>query len=659
MDQNQIVDQFADVKIIRFDVPGFENLSLDNKILVYYLSEAALAGRDILFDQHCSGNLTTRWVLEQMALQMPLKIRQSESFAHLLIYLKRVWFSSGIHHHYSTQKLEPGFKEADFIQWFEQCDWQDILTREQAELVRSKLLKLIYDPSFCSKRVSTDASGDLLHLSCNHFYVNTSQQEAESYYRQLKSEHPDSPPSYGLNSCLVNENGILREHLWKSGGMYGAAIDQIIFWLSKAALATPVQTQQRAIRLLIDFYKEGDVKLFDEFNIQWLKDNDLSVIDFINGFIEVYGDPLGIKGSWEALVEIIDRNETNKIKVISDHAQWFEDHSPIDLRFKKEKVTGVTMKQIHAVMLGGDCYPASPLGINLPNADWIREKHGSKSVSLSNISDAHHRLSITSGVIEEFAWSETEIRLHHNHGVTADHLHTHLHECLGHGSGKMMPEITSEMLKSYSSVIEETRADLFGLYFMMDEKLIELGLIDTTDVAVCHYNAYIRNGLMVQLTRIKEGHDIEQAHMRNRQLICKWVLEKGGNKVIMRHQKNGKTYFEVIDHQALRQLFGQLLQEVQRIKSTGDYHSARELVERYGVHVDPELHKEILERYRRLQIPPFTGFVNPVLKPVYHKDGRIADILIDYQESYMEQMFRYSHDYGFLVKESIHHFLNQ
>lgn len=649
-DFQYLAEQFADIRILRFKVDAFDKLPINRKIYIYYLSQAALAGRDILFDQHYRHNLLVRFVLEQMVKQLKPDNRLSE-------YLKRVWFSSGIHHHYSTLKLKPVFSADEFCQWFFNCDWQQWFDDEQTKQLHSLIADILFNDAVATKRVWNTPGDDLVKESCNNFYSDVTQQEATDFYASLKQDAGDNAPSFGLNSQLTKSNGQLEEIKWHLHGKYDKAIAQIIYWLEKAKISAENSHQVKAIGLLIDFYTTGNLEIFDQYNIEWLKDHD-SQTDFINGFIEVYADPLGIKGTWESLVNITDEEETHKTSVISEHAQWFENQSPVDPQFKKPRVQGVSMKIIHAVTLGGDCYPASPLGINLPNADWIREKHGSKSVSLSNISESHQQASLTSGVIEEFAANLREIELHKQYGAMADHLHTHLHECVGHGSGRMLPGITSEMLKSNASVIEEARADLFGLYFIADPMMMDLKLVPHPDVAIAQYNSYIRNGLMVQLTRIEPGKKIEQAHMRNRQLICRWVFEKGQkNCVIERVTQNGKTYFKINDYSQLRDLFGQLLKEVQRMKSEGDEKAAAKLVETYGVDVDATLHREVLERFSKLNQAPFTGFLNPVLSPVCDAHGNITNITIDYTETLEQQMFRYSNEFGFLTDETIQAFI--
>lgn len=650
MSQN-IVTQFADIRILRYEIPHFEQLPLQQKVFIYHLSEAALAGRDILFDQHFKYNLVIRTILERMVETLEIK-SESPDYQLLKTYLQRVWFSSGIHHHYSTLKFKPAFSEAEFKQWFEQCNWNDLF----ANNLQSSIYQIVADIIFnCEKyniRVSQDSHGDVVKSSCNNFYQGVNQAQAEFYYQQLKDEAGNETPSFGLNSRLRLKDGDLIEDVWCLKGTYSKAIAAIIGHLERAASYAENPQQQQVIKLLIEFYKTGNLNLFDQYNIAWLAEQQ-AITDFVNGFIEVYGDPLGLKGSWEALVNTIDVEETHRVKVISDNAQWFENHSPVNEPHRKQKVEGVSMKIINVVTLGGDCYPASPLGINLPNADWIREKHGSKSVSLANISAAHHKASLTAGVVDEFAATAEELELHKKYGAEADHLHTHLHECLGHGSGRMMPGITTDMLKNYASVIEETRADLYGLYFMMDNKMSELNLVSHPDVAKTHYNSYIRNGLMVQLTRIQPGAKLEQAHMRNRQLIASWVFEKGQDqKVIEKEVQNGKTGFVVRNYEALRQLFGQLLKEVQRIKSEGDFEAARNLVETYGVQIDQAIHAEVLERFAKLNIAPFTGFINPILNLKKDANGAIIDVTVNDTEDYDTQMKRYSRDYSFLVKDA-------
>ncbi|TAJ12732.1 dihydrofolate reductase [Marinilabiliaceae bacterium JC017] len=649
------VEQFADIRILRYKINGFDQLSLERKKLLYYLSEAALAGRDILFDQNYKHNLLIRDVLEAIYSLVSTREDDKDLLLKLETYMKRVWFSSGIHHHYSTDKFIPEFSETDLRKWLMWLDeevvrkWSSLPTGEFIDFIVSEIM----DASVNAKRVCQAVDVDLVAASANNFYEGVTQDEAESFYNAKKEQDGDEPVSHGLNTRLVKENDVISEQTYKVDGKYHGAIKRIIYWLDKSREVAETDQQKLVIDLLINHYTTGDLKKFDEYSIAWLKEQE-AMVDFINGFIEVYGDPLGMKGTWESLVNVLDKQETIKARLVSENAQWFEDHSPVAENHKKKKVQGVTMKVINAVMLGGDCYPATPIGINLPNADWIREKHGSKSVTLNNITESHHLASLKTGLIEEFAWDEAEVAKYKKHGALADNLHTHLHECVGHGSGSMLPGVKMEDLKAYGSVIEETRADLFGLYFMADEKMVELGLIPSLEVAEVQYSSYIRNGLMVQLARIKKGDNIEQAHMRNRQLICKWVYEKGQEKhVIEQRERDGKTYFVVTDQAQLRELFGALLKEVQRIKSEGDYLAAQKLVETYGVEVDRPLHDEVLERYSKLGLAPYTGFVNPVLAPVSDGEGNIVDVTASYSESFTDQMLRYSRDYHHLEAQRV------
>ncbi len=637
---NIMVDRFADIRVLRFKVPGFESLDLKKKMLIYHLSEAALWGRDILFHQHYRHNMLVRNVLETIYNHQK---NMGEIDENLLIYLKRVWFSSGIHHHYSTDKIMPSFTADELKSWIVSVDdaaWQNATGKGAEELVT-----LISDVLFSSKdakRVSLDEGGDLVVSSAGNFYHDVTQSEAESYYAALRAN--GSKLSHGLNSTLTKVDGVVTEQVWRSGGLYGEAIDKVILSLKEASQYADNERQKLVVELLVKYYQTGELALFDQYNIEWLKEHE-SDVDFINGFIEVYADPLGIKGTWESLVQVVDEEGTKSVKLLSDNAQWFEERSPVDDEFKKKKVSGISMKIINAVMLGGDCYPASPLGINLPNADWLRETYGSKSISLSNIARAHQEASLTSGVIEEFAFSPQEVQWHKEYGAAADELHTHLHECLGHGSGAMREGVKLDDLKAYSSVIEEARADLYALYFMADDKIEELGLSAGELTYKTHYNSYLRNGLLVQLARIEPGRNIEQAHMRNRYMIGNWMLERcadnGWVKIVNR---DGKYYVSVSNHEALRGLFGELLAEIQRIKSTGDYEAARNLIEKYGVRVNQEIHADVRQRYQALGMAPYSGFVNPRLVPQF-KNGKIVDINIDYSESYVNQMMRYSTDY--------------
>lgn len=646
------VEKFADLKILRYQVPGFEKLDLNRKLYIYYLLQAALCGRDILWDQNNRYNLSVRSVLENI-WRTYRGNRQAEDFIQFEVYLKRVWFSNGIHHHYSTEKLLPGFSENYFQELIDQSNWEHFSVPDNQGFSNfmAEIVSVIFDQEKESKRVNLEAGKDLLETSSNNYYQAVTQQEADDFYSNLKAMAREEPVSFGLNSTLVKRDGLLVEEVWKVGGKYGKAISQIVFWLDKAIAYAENELQRKYIRLLIEYYKTGDLALFDQYSIEWVKELG-GEVDFINGFIEVYGDPLGIKGSWESIVNFKDNEATKRAHILSRHAQWFEDHSPVATEYKKAEVKGVSAKVINVAILGGDCYPATPIGINLPNAEWIREKHGSKSVTIENITQAYFLDSIGNGMLEEFAASAEEIERAKEHGYLAGNLHTDLHECLGHGSGKVKEGVNTEALKNYYSTIEETRADLFALYYMMDEKMIELGLFSSLDVAKAEYDAYIRNGLITQLTRIEPGKNIEESHMRNRQLIARWALETGSSeKIIEFFQRESKTYVRINDYAALRKLFGQLLREVQRIKSEGDFNAARHLVETYGVKVDNDLHNEVLTRFKKLDLAPYTGFINPVYKLKTWPCGTVYDVEISYDEDYSSQMLRYSSDYGFLQIE--------
>ncbi len=635
-------EKFDDIKILRFDIPGFEKLDLKKKLYIYYLSQATIAGRDILWDQHGKYNLYLRDILE--AIYSGVKDENHPQWNDFVVYLKKVWFSSGIHHHYSTDKFEPKFSQESFDAWISTLQvGVNGITEEHLNSNRVDILKkLIFDPNYYSKRVNTNPESDLITSSANNFYENINQPEVEEFYQQQKENATNKKVSFGLNSKLVKESTI-KEEVYKKGGLYGSSIELIVDNLQKAREYVENKQQSAILDSLIQFYITGDLETFDEFNILWVKALSGDV-DFINGFIETYGDPMGMKATWEGVVQLKDHEETQRAKVIAENASWFEKHSPVDSQYKKDEIKGISLNAINAVMLGGDCYPASPLGINLPNAEWIREEYGSKSVTLTNISNAHHKAALSTGFAEEFSFSEKEVELEKKYGALADNLHTHLHECVGHGSGKMMPGVTSDSLKSFGSVIEETRADLFGLYFMYHPKSLELGLIPDLDAARAHYNSYLRNGLLTQLTRIKLGDKIEQAHMRNRQLISKWVFEKGSGEVVELVKNNDKTYVVIHDYDKLNEIFGELLKEIQRIKSEGDYKAAKNIVEGYGIEIDCELHKEILERFEKLNIPPFTGFLNPNMNLVYQGED-VVDVLIDYNTEYAEQMLHYSQSY--------------
>ena len=648
---NYMVDKFADLEILRYQVPGFESLSLKQKQLLYHLSEAALMGRDILFDQNGRYNLAIRRTLE--AIYTDYKgDRENPEFKALETYLKRVWFSSGIHHHYALDKFQPEFSAEFFMNCLHQVDASKLPLQkgENVDQLLAKLARVMFDPSVMPKRSVQSGDADLILASSNNYYGGgINQQEVEAFYAQMKQgQDTIAPISYGLNSRLVKENGEVKEQVWKVGGLYGEAIEHIVTELQAAIPFAENDAQKAIIEKLIAYYQTGDLKTFDAYSILWVEDT-ASEVDFVNGFIETYGDPLGMKASWESTVNFINKEATTRTKIISDNAQWFEDHSPVDARFKKEEVKGVSAKVITVAMLGGDCYPATPIGINLPNADWIRRDHGSKSVTIENITEAYDKAAQGNGFGEEFIWSDTERTLIKQYGFQSDNLHTDLHECLGHGSGKLLPGTDPDALKAYSSTLEEARADLFALYYMADAKITELGLLTNEEAYKAAYYKYIMNGLMTQLVRIELGKDVTEAHMRNRQLIAKWAYEQGkADKVIEIAERDGKHYIVVNDYAKLRELFGKLLAEVQRIKSEGDYAAGKALVETYGVKVYPTLHKEILERYTKLNLAPYKGFVNPQMKEVKNAKGEVTDIVLDYSEGYAEQMLRYSRDYSFL-----------
>lgn len=640
-------EQFADLRILRYQVPGFDKLSLKQKKLIYFLSQAALCGRDILWDQNYRYNLLIRWVLENIYKNYKGE-RESKDFIEFEIYLKRVWFCNGIHHHYSTDKLVPGFSPDYFSSLFKKTNWHELPEGfEKIEELISFVIPLLFDPELDAKRVNQSAGVDMIAASANNYYEGMNQKEAEEYYASKMNSEDPRPVSLGLNSKLIKENGRIVEKVWKLNGMYSRAIEQIIYWLKEALPYSENKIQAKSIELLIEYYTTGDLGLFDEYNIIWLRDKE-SLVDFVNGFIETYGDPMGMKGSWEALVNFKDIEATRRAETISSNAQWFEDNSPVERRFKKTTVKGVTAKVITAVQLGGDCYPATPIGINLPNADWIRQDYGSKSVTIENIAYAYDRSSLENGFLEEFACSEEEIKLARTHGFLADSLHTDMHECVGHGSGQLLSGVSTDVLKNYYSPLEEARADLFALYFMMDDFMERIKLVKTADVAKAQYNSYIRNGLMTQLVRILPGKNIEQAHMRCRQLIASWCFEKGKkDHVIEKFTRAGKTFIRLNDQLKLRGLFGELLSEIQRIKSEGDYESAKILVETYAIKVDDKLHTEVLSRYQKLNLAPYAGFINPGLSPVYLQ-GEIVDIEILFPKDYSAQMLEYSHKYAFL-----------
>lgn len=642
-------ERFADLQLLRYRLNGFERLSVQQKVLVYYLSKATLFGRDITFDQFGKYNLRIRKMLEVVYCDLTIS-HDTDEFRALEVYLKRVWFSSGIYHHYGCEKFAPSFSPAYLREALRQVDARKLPLREgeSVDEMCEELFPVIFDETVLPKRVNKADGEDLLLTSACHFYEGVTQQEAEDFYARMKSEHADSktPPSYGLNSTLVKDHDEIREIVWSAEGRYANAIRHIVYWLGKALLVAENEHQKRVISLLISYYNSGDLQIFNEYCIEWLQEHD-SAIDFINGFIEVYGDPLGLKGSWEGLVEYVDEEATRRTRTISENAQWFEDHSPVDVRFKKPVVKGVSASVICAAMLGGDEYPSTAIGINLPNADWIRAQYGSKSITISNITDAYNKAAHGNGFKEEFVIDAETLRIIEKYGDICDDLHTDLHECLGHGSGQLLPGVDPDALKAYGNTIEEARADLFGLYYIADKKLVELGLTPDEEAYKSQYYTYMMNGLMTQLIRITPGRQIEEAHMRNRALIAHWCYEQGD--VIRLVKREGKTFVEITDYQQLRQLIARLLAEIQRIKSEGDFEAARQLVEQYAVKVDPTLHQEVLERYRQLNLAPYKGFINPQMLPVYDENGDICDVQLNYGESYAHQMLRYSSEYGTLV----------
>ena len=633
---NYLVDQFADLQVLRYEVPGFEELSLKQKLLLYHLSEAALMGRDILYDQNCRYNLRIRRTLEAIYIHYDGD-RSCADFQALEVYLKRVWFANGIHHHYAEDKFIPAFSADYFKQLLSSVspEYLPLVDDETPETLFGKLYPIMFDKNVMPKRTVQSGDVDWVQSSANNYYGGgISQAEVESFYGKMKIDSPsDVPVSFGLNSRLVKENGTIKEKVWKVGGLYTKAIEPIVAELEKAAKYAENERQKDIIETLVSYYKSGDLKTFDAYSILWVEDT-ASEVDFVNGFIETYGDPLGLKASWESVVDFQNHPATERTKVISSNAQWFEDHSPVDNRFKKKKVKGVSAKVITVAMLGGDCYPSTPIGINLPNADWIRKDYGSKSVTIENIMQAYDKAAQGSGFSEEFVWSGAERDLIKKYGFVTDILHTDLHECLGHGSGQLLAGVDS---------------DSFGLYYLADPKMKELGLVPDAEAFKAGYYKYMMNGLMTQLVRIELGKNVEEAHMRNRQLIAKWVYEQGKTEhVVEWRKKNGKNYVVINDYLRLRELFGQLLAEVQRIKSEGDYEAGRQLVETYGVRIDLELHKEVKERYEKLHLSPYKGFVNPVMRLMKDASETIVDVKLDYTESYTEQMLRYSKEYSYL-----------
>jgi dipeptidyl-peptidase-3 len=645
---NWQIDQFADLRILRYQVPGFESLTPAQKELVYYLSEAAICGRDIIFDENYKHNLKIRRTLDAI-VQGYQGDRNDPRWAEFMTYVKRIWFSNGIHHHYSNDKFVPGFDPdyfAALVKGSEGVSFPLAEGQSVDDLV-AFLRPILFDPAVAAKKVSQDSTKDLVTNSAVNFYEGVTQAEVEAYYKGIVDEKDTTPISYGLNTRVVKKDGKVVEEVASINGMYGPAIAKIVFWLEKASGVAENAQQKKVIDALIAYYKSGNLEQFDAYSILWVEDLS-SLVDFVNGFIEVYNDPLGMKASWESVVNFKDLAATKRADMISANAQWFEDHSPVDPRYKKKEVKGVSAKVITAAMLGGDCYPSTPIGINLPNANWIRKDYGSKSVTIENITYAYDQSSLKSPFGPEFSYSAELLDRAKTYGPLAGNIHTDLHEVLGHGSGQLMPGVGSESLKNYHSAIEESRADLFALYYIIDDKMVELGLLPNMDAAKAEYDLDIRNGLMTQLTRIQPGKTIEEAHMRGRAMVAQWVYDKGkAENVIARVTKDGKTYFVINDYQKLRQLFGQLLAEVQRITSEGDYEGARTLIETYGVQVDQALHKEVLERYAKLHLAPYAGFVNPVYTPVI-ENGKIVDIKVTCTEGYVEQMMRYGKEYAFL-----------
>lgn len=659
-------ERFADIQMLRYELKGFENLSLTQKIYIYCLSKATLLGRDITFDQQGKYNLRIRKTLEAVYRHYEGN-RESEDFKAFEVYLKRVWFASGIHHHYGCEKFVPGFSEESFYEMVGAIadEYLPLSKGQSKEDLLGILVPVIFNPEVMPKRVNQTDGEDLVQTSACNFYENVSQAEVERFYARMKEEGNEQAPSYGLNSKLTKRNGELVELKWTEDGLYGAAIKEIVSWLLRAQKYAENEEQKHLIDLLVKYYRTGDLKDFDRYSIAWVQQHE-GMIDFINGFIEVYGDPLGLKGTWEGIVEYKDLEATKRTQTISQNAQWFEDHSPVDPRFRKPEVKGVTANVICAAMLGGEEYPASAIGINLPNANWIRQEYGSKSVTIGNLTEAYNKAAQGNGFRDEFVIDEDTISLMNQYEDITDNLHTDLHECLGHGSGQLLPGTDPDALKAYGSTIEEARADLFGLYYVADHKLVELGLTPNDEAYKAQYYGYLMNGLLTQTIRIKEGDKIEEAHMRNRALIAWWVMEHAEGAVeLVKMDMNyasaedalkdsegniitTKTYVKINDYAKLRHLFGELLAEIQRIKSEGDFEAARLLVEKYAVNIDPELHREILARYKKLNLAPYKGFINPKMTLEMDEEGEITDVVLDYEESYVDQMLRYSDEYGTL-----------
>jgi dipeptidyl-peptidase-3 len=648
-DFSYIADRFEDISVLRYRLPGFEQLTQPEKEFIYYLSEAALCGRDIFWDQNFRYNIPVRKTIEAVIASYDGD-RETDDFRAFITYAKRVFFANGIHHHYSNDKFVPGFTPEYFAAIVKGSD-QSLLPLKEGQgpddLV-AFLTPVLFDPDLYARKVDQSDGADMITASANNFYEGVTQKEVEQYYASLADPADTRPVSWGLNSKVVKRDGKVTEITYRSGSLYGAAIDSIIFWLEKAKEVALSDTQKRELELLIDYYRTGDLKTWDDYNIVWAGNTGLTV-DYINGFIETYGDPLGMKATWESVVDYRDIEASKRTALITANAQWFEDNSPVAPAYRKEKVTGVAASVINVAMLGGDCYPASPLGINLPNSNWIRTGAGSKSVTLANITDAKDIVTRGSGFLQEFAWDEAEIERAVRYGSLADALHTDMHECIGHASGKLAPGTDPNALKNYASPLEEMRADLFALYYIMDPKMREIGLMESDDVAKAAYDNYMRNGFMTQLARINPGKDIEQAHMRCRSAIAHWVYEKGRqDNVAETVTRDGKTYFRINDYERLRALFGEMLREVQRIKSEGDFEAGRDMIEKYGVKIDQSLHGEILERYAKLDLAPYSGFVNPRLVPVRDRQGKITDVKVEYCDNYLEQMMEYGKKYSFL-----------
>jgi len=643
-----LLEQFADIKIMRYQVPGFEELTLQQKELIYYLSQAALCGRDIIFDQNGKYNLAIRRTLENIFLTYKGN-KECTDWQEFEVYLKRVWFSNGIHHHYASEKFLPGIDEKYFEELVTNSDQVKFPVRvgETVNQLIAEIRPVMFNPEIMSKKVNLDSNDDLVLTSAVNFYEGVNEAEVEDFYKSMQQTDPEHPLSFGLNSNLVKENDIIVEKTWKIAGGYTEAIEKIVFWLSKAIVVAENPEQKATLKKLVEYYATGDLKTWDEYNVLWVADLK-SDIDVVNGFIESYEDPLGRKATWESIVNFKDHEATKRAEIISGNAQWFEDNSPVDSRFKKKKVKGVTAKVITVAQLAGDCFPSTPIGINLPNADWIRKEHGSKSVTIENITFAYDQASLGNGVLEEFVLTEEERKLSRKYNSLAGNVHTDLHECLGHGSGQLLPGTSSEALRSYQSTLEEARADLFALYYMTDPKMLELKILPSPDAAKAEYNSYIRNGLLTQLTRVAPGKNIEESHMRNRQLIAKWCFERGASENIIEFVKHeGKTFVKINDYTKLRWLFGELLSEIQRIKSEGDYSAGKVLVETYGVKVDQTLHEEVLARFKKLNVAPYGGFINPVFSLVT-ENGKVVDVIIEYPDNYSKQMLHYSNNYSYL-----------